>query len=161
MATNFYLKSDDFKGECQDKGFENTIKLHSWSWGSSNTASIGGSEGLSGGTVSLADLSVMKDFDMSSPEIFKHITMGTSIAKATLQATKSTGKGSPEIFLEITLDKVYFTSQQLSASSEIPVESVSLAFGQAKVEYKKQNEAGGSLTSTGAVTYNMITKVTS
>ena len=160
MAINFYLKLDGAPGECQDKGFENTIKLHSWSWGASNTATIDGTSGASGGTVSLSDLTIMKDLDMASPKLLKCITTGKSIATATLSAVKSTGADQPELFMKIDLAEVYVTSVQLSASSEVPMESVSLAFANTKTAYHKQGP-DGTMVLSGSHGFDLRTKVTS
>ena len=161
MAVNFYLKLDAIPGECTDANYTDTIKIHSWSWGASNTATIGGTQGLSGGTVSMADIAIMKDFDKASPELYKAITQGTTIKSAVLTAVKSTGAANPAKFLEVTFTDCYITSQSLSASSEVPSESNTFAYAECKVEYFTQNDDSGSLTSTGAVSYSIKTKTTS
>ena len=161
MAVNFFLKLQDIAGEAKDTGFEGQIKLHSWSWGSSNTASFGTTAGGSGGTVSLSDISIMKDYDKASPVLFQKICTGKTIDSGVITAVKSTGDTKPATFLTYTLTNIYVTSQQHSASSEIPMESLSLAFEQVAVEYFAQDDASGQLTSTGAVTFNLSTKLQS
>jgi type VI secretion system secreted protein Hcp len=49
---------------------------------------------------------------------------------------------------------LFITSQQISASSEVPSESVSFSYNKIKVEYSTQNEQG-ILTATGAVNYDL------
>jgi type VI secretion system secreted protein Hcp len=154
MAVDYYLKLDGIEGEAVTTGFEKQIQLLSFSWGGSQTTSVAGTGGSGAGKVDLSDLSVMKYYDKSSPQVFKSLVTGTHIKTGVLSATKAGGGGKP--FLKISLGEMFVTSNQISASSEIPTESVSFSYNTIKVEYSTQNEQG-ILTAVGAVSYDVKT----
>lgn len=152
MAVDYYLKLDGIEGEAVTSGFEKQIQLLSFSWGGSQTTSVAGTGGSGAGKVDLSDLSIMKYYDKSSPQVFKSLISGTHIKTGVLSATKAGGGGKP--FLKISLGELFVTSNQVSASSEIPTESVSFSYNTIKVEYSTQNEQG-ILTAVGAVNYDL------
>jgi type VI secretion system secreted protein Hcp len=160
MAVDFFLKVTGADGESTQQGHTNEIKIHSFSWGASQVTSVSGSGGSGAGKASLSDISVMKDLDKASPEMFKMLLTGTHISSAVLTAQKATGSTTGAPFLTITFGEVFVTSQQISGSSEIPSEAVSFSYNTIKFDYSTQAE-GGTLTSTGAVSYNIKTSVQS
>jgi type VI secretion system secreted protein Hcp len=160
MAVDFFLKVDGADGESTQSGHTNEIKIHSFSWGCSQTTSVSGSGGSAAGKASLSDISVMKDLDKASPEMFKMLLTGTHIATAVLTAQKATGSTTGAPFLTITFGEVFVTSQQISGSSEIPSESVSFSYNTIKFDYSTQGD-DGTLTSTGAISYDVKTSVQS
>jgi len=152
MAVDYYLKLDGIEGEAATSGFEKQIQLLSFSWGGSQTTSVAGTGGSGAGKVDLSDLSIMKYYDKASPAVFKALVSGTHIKTGVLSATKAGAGGKP--FLKISLGELFVTSHQVSASSEIPSESVSFSYNTIKVEYSTQNEQG-ILTAVGAVQYDI------
>jgi type VI secretion system secreted protein Hcp len=150
MAVDFYLKLDGIQGETVSKGFENQIQLLSFSWGGHQTTSVSGTGGSGAGRVDLADFSIMKHLDKATTPIFKALVSGTHIKTGNLSAVKAGAGGKP--FLKIDFKELFVTSHQISASSEIPAESVSFSYNEIKIEYSQQNEQG-IVTTTGAVTY--------
>jgi type VI secretion system secreted protein Hcp len=154
MAVDYYLKLDGIEGEAVTTGFEKQIQILSFSWGGSQTTSVAGTGGSGAGKVDLSDISVMKYYDKSSPQVFKSLISGTHIKTGVLSATKAGGGGKP--FLKISFGELFVTSNQISASSEIPTESVSFSYNTIKVEYSTQNEQG-ILTAVGAVSYDVKT----
>jgi type VI secretion system secreted protein Hcp len=160
MSVDFFIKVDGADGESTQTGHTNEIKIHSFSWGAAQHTSVSGSGGSGAGKASLSDISIMKDLDKASPELFKMLLVGKHIPSAVLTAQKSTGDTSGKPFLTITFKEVFVTSQQISGSSEIPSESVSFSYNEIKFDYSKQGE-DGTLTSTGAVTYNVKTALQS
>jgi len=152
MAVDYYLKLDGIEGEAATTGFEKQIQLLSFSWGGSQTTSVAGTGGSGAGKVDLSDLSIMKYYDKASPAVFKALVSGTHIKTGVLSATKAGAGGKP--FLKISLGELFVTSHQVSASSEIPSESVSFSYNTIKVEYSTQNEQG-ILTAVGAVQYDI------
>jgi type VI secretion system secreted protein Hcp len=160
MAVDFFLKVDGADGESTQTGHTNEIKIHSFSWGCSQVTSVSGSGGSAAGKASLSDMNVMKDLDKASPEMFKMLLTGKHIATAVMTAQKSTGDTSGKPFLTISLGEVFVTSQQISGSSEVPMESLSFSYNTIKFDYSTQGD-GGALTSTGAVSYNIKTALQS
>ena len=158
MAVDFYLKLDSVTGEAADSNHKNEIQLHSFSWGGHQTTSVAGTGGSGAGKVDLADFSVMKHLDKATTPIFKALVSGTHIKTGNLIAVKAGAGGKP--FLKIDFKELFVTSQQVSASTEIPTESVSFSYNEIKIEYSTQNEQG-IVTTTGAVTYNLKENKTS
>ena len=151
MAVDFYLDLGDIKGESKDEKHKDQIQLMSFSWGGSQATTVSGSGGSGAGKADLSDFSIMKYCDKATTPTFKALVQGTHIKTGTVTAVKSGAGGKP--FLKIDFQELYVTSQQFSASSEIPSESVSFSYNQIKIEYSTQNEQG-IVTTTGAVTYN-------
>jgi type VI secretion system secreted protein Hcp len=152
MAVDFFLKLDAIDGESADENHKNEIQLLSFSWGGTQVTSVAGTGGSGAGKVSLSDFTVMKYMDKGSPPIFKALISGTHIKTGVLSAVKAGAGGKP--FLKLSFDELYVTSHQISASSEIPTESVSFSYNKIKVEYSVQNEQG-ILTATAAVNYDL------
>jgi len=152
MAVDFFLKLDGIEGESGDEKQKNWIQLLSFSWGGSQVTSVAGTGGSGAGKADLSDFSIMKYMDKASSKIFKSMISGTHIKTGTVFAVKSGADGKP--FLKIDFKELYVTSHQISASSEIPTESVSFSYNEIKLEYSAQNEQG-ILTTTGAVTYDL------
>jgi len=152
MAVDYFLKLDGIDGESQDDNHKNEISVLSFSLGGSQVTSVAGSGGSGAGKVDLADLSIMKYYDKASTKIFKAMCQGTHIKTGTLTAVKAGGEGKP--FMKIDFKELFVTSQQISASSEVPTESVSFSYNQIKTEYSVQDEKG-ILTTTGAITFDL------
>lgn len=157
MAVDYFLKIAGIDGESQSQGFENQIKIESFSWGGSQHSAVAGTGGSGAGKVNLADLSIMKTLDKASLPLFKSMCKGDHIATATLSAVKSGANGKP--YLTVDLTEIFVTSLQESASSEIPMESVSFSYNQIKIQYSTQDEKG-NLTVANSVTYVAKTNVT-
>jgi type VI secretion system secreted protein Hcp len=151
MAVDFYLKLDAIQGESADENHKDEIQLLSFSWGGSQVTSVAGTGGSGAGKADLSDLSIMKYMDKSSPSLFKSLISGTHIKTGVLSAVKTGAGGKP--FLKLSFEELFVTSQQVSASSEIPSESVSFSYNKIKVEYSVQNEQG-ILTAVAAVSYD-------
>jgi len=151
MAVDYFLNLDGIKGESVDDKHKDWITLLSFSHGASQVTSVAGTGGSAAGKADLADLSIMKYYDKATTPIFKALVQGTHIKTGHIEAVKSGAGGKP--FIKYEFQELYVTNQQVSASSEIPTESVSFSFNQIKVEYSTQNEQG-IVTTTGAVTFN-------
>jgi len=158
MAVDYFLKLDGIEGESQDDKQKSWIQLQSFSWGASQVTSVAGTGGSGAGKADLSDFSIMKFLDKASTPIFKALVKGTHIKTGNVVAVKSGGDGKP--FLKIDFEELFVTSQQFSAASEIPSESVSFSYNKIKVEYSMQNEQG-IMTTTGAVSYNVKGNVVS
>jgi type VI secretion system secreted protein Hcp len=151
MAVDYFLKLDGIQGESADEKHTGWIQLMSFSLGASQVTSVAGTGGSGAGKADLSDFSIMKYLDKATAPTFKALVMGTHIKSGNVEAVKAGAGGKP--FLKYDFQEMFVTSQQLSASSEIPTESVSFSYNQIKVEYSTQNEQGITQT-TGSVTYN-------
>jgi type VI secretion system secreted protein Hcp len=152
MAVDFFLKLDGISGESVDDKHKDWIHVHSWNWGGSQVSSVAGTGGSGAGKADLSDFSVLKYLDKASTPLFKCLAQGTHIKTGRLEAIKSGAAGKP--FLAVDFQELFVTSQNFSASDEIPKESISFSYNQIKVEYSQQNEQG-IVTTTGSVTFNI------
>jgi len=138
MAVDVYLKLDSIEGETVRKGFEKQIDILSYSWGGSQVTGVAGTGGSGAGRANLSDLSVSKYLDKASSKIFKALISGAHIATGVLSSVKA-GTDVTKPFLTLSFKELFVTSQQISASSETPVESVSFSYNEIKVEYFQQD----------------------
>jgi type VI secretion system secreted protein Hcp len=150
MAVDYFLKLDGIDGESADDKHTGWIQLQSFSWGASQVTSVGGTGGSGSGKADLSDFSILKTLDKASTPLFKALVTGKHIATGNVEAVKAGGDGKP--FLKIEFTELFVTSQQYSAATEVPSESVSFSYNKIKVEYSTQNDKG-IMTTTGAVTF--------
>jgi type VI secretion system secreted protein Hcp len=140
MAVDFFLQLADISGESKDSKHVDQITVMSFSWGAHQHTSVSGSGGSGAGKASLADLSIMKNYDAASAPMYKALLLGTHIKSGVLTAVKSGGDGSA--FLTISMTELFVTSVQVSGSSEVPMESVSFSYNTIETQYMQQDETG-------------------
>jgi len=140
MAVNAYLIIDGRPGPSTSK--QNAIDILSFSFGASQTAVIGaGSSGgeARSGRANLADVSIMKVADKTSPLLFDDCVTGNIYKTVDVIYDKPVGD-SQEDYFKIHMENAMITSVQLSGSSENPVESVSFAYAKVKVSYNPEED---------------------
>jgi type VI secretion system secreted protein Hcp len=157
MAVDYFLKLDGIDGESADSKFSGWIQIQSFSWGASQVSSVAGTGGSGAGKADLSDFSILTHFDKATPKFFKAITTGQHIKSGSMNAVKSGAEGKP--YLKVDFKELFVTSLQISASSEIPTTSISFSYNEIKIDYSTQNEQG-NVTSTGAITYNVKSNLT-
>ena len=151
MAVDYFLDVDGIPGESQDEKFKDKIQVLSWSWGASNVSSVAGTGGSGAGKVDMSDVSLMLNFDKSTPKFFKAISKGSHITKGTMSAVKSGADGKP--YLKVNFTELFITGLQMSASSEVPTVSLSFSYNEIGLDYSVQDEKG-TLNSTGEIKYS-------
>ena len=140
MAVNAYLIIDGRPGPSTSK--EKAIDILSFSFGASQTAVIGvGSSGgeARSGRANLADISIMKVVDKTSPLLFDDCVTGNYLASVDIVYDKPMGDDQQDYY-KIHLENALITSIQHSGSSENPVESVSFAYSKIKVSYNPEKD---------------------
>ncbi len=140
MAVDYYLKLDGIEGESEDANHKTEIQVMSWSWGGSQTSSVSGTGGSGAGKVSLSEFTCMTNFDKSTPKAFKSLCAGTHIKTGTMTAIKSGAEGKP--YLTVDFTELFVSGVQLSASSEIPMASLSFSYNTIKIDYKHAERTG-------------------
>ena len=140
MAVDTFLKLGDIKGESKDSKHAGEIDVLSWSFGVSQTGTMGVGGGGGAGKANFSDINIMHALDKASPVLMTKCATGEHIKEATLVSRKA-GKGQQE-YLIIKMNDILVTSVQPSGSSEHPMESVSLNFSKIVIEYKPQKEDG-------------------
>lgn len=155
MAVDYFLKlAGGINGESEVEGHKNEIQVLSWSWGASNVSSVAGTGGSGAGKVDMSDVSMMLNFDESTPKFFKTICAGTHIPTGTLSAIKAGGNGKP--YLKVDFSEIFVTGLQMSAAGEVPAVSLSFSYNEIKIDYSKQDEKG-NLANAGLVSYSTKT----
>ncbi len=158
MAVDYFLKLDGIQGESVDDKHKNEIQILSWSWSASNVSSVSGSGGSGAGKVDLSDISMMLNFDKSTPKFFKSICLGSHVPSGTLTAIKAGSGGKP--YLKVDFKELFVTGLQMSAAGEVPAVSLTMSYNEIKIDYSAQDEKG-NVASTGPVTMNTKTNTLS
>lgn len=159
MAVDYFLKLDGIPGESTDEKHKNEIQIDSFSWGVTNTGTMGRGGGGGSGKADFTDISFTKWGDSSSPALVGAAASGEHIKTAVFTARKQGGKAGQQDFMTITLSDVmvssYHTSGQGGADS-IPLDNFSLNF--TKIEYKyMEQKADGSLGGNKVAKYDRAT----
>lgn len=156
-AVDYFLKLGDIHGESVSTNHPNEIEVQSWSWGGSQTSTVSATTGSGGGKVSLSELSMMIQFDMSSARLLKALTTGTHFPTAQLSAQKSGASGGLN-YMTFALTEVFISSVQLSASGDVPSCSLSLTYKSYTYNYYQQ-KADGTVSVAGTTGYDVTTNV--
>ena len=155
MAVDYFLKLEGgIEGESQDEKHKNEIQVLSWSWGAANVSSVSGTGGSGAGKADLSDVSLMLNFDKSTPKFFKSICAGTHIPSGTLTAVKAGTNGSP--YLKVDFKELFVTGLQMSAAGEVPAVSLSFSYNEIEMNYFMQDEKG-TVKNAGKVNFNTKT----
>ena len=99
-----YILLKGIDGESKTVGKEKNIECESYSFGASNPANLG-SNGLSGGTVSLSDFSFTCEVDASSAQILSQLYNGKPVDSAVFTLQESGGGGNPFDYITVTFTK--------------------------------------------------------
>lgn len=142
MAVDYFLQIAGIEGESQDAKHKGWLDVMSWSWGESHPEAPGAGGGGGAGKVSMQDFNFMVQTSKASPKLFLACAAGQHFKEAKLVGRKA-GKDQQE-YLTWTFSDILVSGFQVSASSEVPVESVSLSYAKVKLEYRPQ-KADGSL----------------
>ncbi|MBS0530630.1 MAG: type VI secretion system tube protein Hcp [Proteobacteria bacterium] len=146
MATDYFLKLDDIKGESADDKHKGEIDLTSFSWGATQAGSPqGGGQGTA--KASVQDLHFTHYLDKASPDLQKVLLSGKHIPKGVLVARKAGDK--PLEYLKIEMKDIMVTSVQYGAShggDTMPSEQVSLSFAHFTTTYTPQKADGSGDT---------------
>jgi type VI secretion system secreted protein Hcp len=143
MATDIFAKIGDIKGESKDDKHKDEIEVLSFSWGVTNTGGTAPGGGGGAGKATFQDLTIVHNIDRASPLLVKACATGQHLKDATITHRKA-GKGQPDYLIVKMNDVIITAVSHGGSSSQLPSESVSLAFAKIDFEYKPQ-KADGSL----------------
>lgn len=161
QKNNFELHLDlgSIQGESESNLHKNEIEISSFSWGVSSSAIRSAAGSPKGGKPTVSEITVTKEFDKSSPQLYNAVWTNQLIKTAKISMSKTTGGGKPEDYMVITLTNVYITSVQARSSKDLPehqmgAETVTLNFQKVSIDYKVQL-ASGLLASGGSASYDL------
>ena len=147
MSSNMFIKIGEVKGSGLSAAHMGEIEILSWSHSfnqpTSPTRTSAGS-----GTVEKAhhsDLSFTKYMDDASTELLKHCWSGKHYDEVTLTCYRADGdeQGKPLKYLEVKMLEVIISNISVGGSEgDIPIENVSLNYGEITYTYVPQESLG-------------------
>jgi type VI secretion system secreted protein Hcp len=144
MPADIFGKIGDIKGESLDAKHPGEIEILSYSWGVSQTGTMGFGGGGGAGKANFQDFNFMHYVDKSSPVLLQRCATGEHIKEATITVRKAGAKG-PQEYLIIKFHDLLVSSVSSSGAGDASSsESVTLNYAKVVVEYKQQ-KADGSL----------------
>jgi type VI secretion system secreted protein Hcp len=138
-------------GESNVDGFDNKIICESFSFGASQPVDYSRNTARTTGTVNVSDISLTRNYDISSTELLAALFAAKSWDTCTIHFLKAANvedAGQAE-FLKITLTNPIISNLSFAGSAGGMSESLTISFTKIEFEYKVQAE-GGELG--GAVT---------
>jgi type VI secretion system secreted protein Hcp len=146
MAVDLFLKIDGIEGESQKKGHKGEIDVVSFSFGAAQHGSFhtGGSGGGSG-KAEIRDISLMKQVDKASPQLFKFCASGKHIKNIVIYAQKAGDGDNALTYYTIKLEDAIVSSVDNSGASSGDAIMETVTFNTAKFtfDYQAQNAEGG------------------
>lgn len=143
MAVEIFLDIDGMPGEAQAKSFENKIEVFSFSFGASNPSGVATGTGSGAGKVDISSVSIQKQLDKASANLFLACCKGTHVAKGKMTVREAAGDDPLAYFIvdftELFVDSISWGG---AAGGGKPSESVSFSFKTIKMEYYQQDETG-------------------
>lgn len=147
MAIDVYLQIDGIKGESTDSMHAGWIECTTVQWGMSQpksaTSSTGG--GHTAERAELADITIQKLADLSSPILMQTCVMGKTLPRAKLEFLRADGQGERVRYFEIELENVLIGAvTPVVHEGNILSETVGLKFSKVKWKYTQQKVGGGA-----------------
>ena len=144
MAFDCFIKLGDIKGEAKDATHKDEIDVLSWSWGCTQSGTMGMGGGGGGGKVNIQDLVFTKFIDTSSTNLYLKCCNGKHYPDALLTVRKS-GE-TPVEYMKVKMEQVMITSMQTggSGAEDRVTETVNLNFAKVTVIYTPQNADGSA-----------------
>jgi type VI secretion system secreted protein Hcp len=148
MATEIYLTLDGITGESQKSGAEGWIEIFSFSNGAHNPSGVSSGTGSGTGKVDISSISLQKQLDSSTQNLFLHCCNGTHISKGTMVVREATGSDTTQTFFQYDMTEVFIDSLNWSAGTAAgkPAEALSISSKTLQITYIPQN-ADGSMGS--------------
>jgi type VI secretion system secreted protein Hcp len=146
-----FLELEGIEGESQDSQYKDKIELHSISWGATNNSSFKHGTGATVSKGQIHELSISKFMCKASMRLFERCVDGQHVPTGKLTLCKMSGEDNKIAYFEIEFEKMYVTSYSLSASGggDLPMESTTLSFVQAKTKYLPQSNEGDASGNVG------------
>jgi type VI secretion system secreted protein Hcp len=141
MAVDVFLKIQDIPGESKDAAHKDEIDVMSYSWGVSQTGTMGYGGGGGAGKANFQDFSFTMRMNKATPKLMDACATGKHIKLGTLSCRKAGGKQLE--YMIFKFHDLLISSYMSAGSSEEPHESCSFNFSKFEMEYKEQDEKGG------------------
>ena len=151
-----YMKFGSVNGDVVTDGYAKWIELGSLQFGAGRAISspMGSAARREASAPSLSEVTVTKEFDMTSNPMFEASTQGTKGTKAEIAVTRSgtgTNSGKQVELLRLTLEESLISGYSMSSGGDRPSESISLNYTKIQMKYtpmKEDGTTGDPVTST-------------
>jgi type VI secretion system secreted protein Hcp len=162
MASNILLKFADIAGESVQAEFTEWIECQSISFGVSAPLSVVGNQGLGSGKANLSSYNLSTLMGQHSHEVMEKMLNGKHHVTIEVKVLKQTGDETGQPYWTLNGKKGYIESISWHAGPDgVFYENIVFLPEEHTWEYFKQNTEDGTLTSTGAKTYNVKESQTS
>ncbi|MCF3947620.1 type VI secretion system tube protein Hcp [Acidiphilium sp. AL] len=125
-----YMKYASIDGDVTTEGYSKYIELNSVQWGVGRGVAMqsGSGEGRESSLPSLSEVTVTKDYDVSSPDLLKEgLSGGAKDVDIVFTRTNKSGSGVDK-YLEVKLKDVIMSGLSMSSGGDKPSESLSLNY---------------------------------
>jgi type VI secretion system secreted protein Hcp len=152
-----YMQFDKIKGDVTTDGFKEWIDLSSMQFGVGRaiTMTTGKAANRAHGAPSFSEITVSREFDMSSVGLLQSVVSGTEGAKVTIAIVETSGKELKK-YVEYELADVMVSSYSVSSGGGVPSESISLSYTKIIMSYTASDKAGKA-GNVPRVTYDLAT----
>ena len=127
-----YMKYGSINGDVTTQGFEQYIELASLQWGVGRGISMqsGSKQGREASLPSLSEITIGKEYDVSSGELLKEALSGNvKDVDIVLTRTGTSGSGAQK-YMMISMKDVIISGLSISSGGDKPMESLSLNYAQ-------------------------------
>lgn len=139
-ALTGYLKIPDIPGESQRAEHEDEIDIHGISWNVQADSAEAGS-GRTSSRAKFSAITVLKNYDSSSPYLFLSTAQRKSFDEITLTLASQSQDGGPFTYLTVTLTNCVLTNYEVNgdlSSNDRPSEEVSIIYETINIKYTQQ-----------------------
>jgi type VI secretion system secreted protein Hcp len=144
VITDFFLKIDTVKGESADSQHGGEIDVESFSWGETNSTSIGSATtGAGAGKVKFDSMAITTRVSCASPQLALMCASGQHVPTAVLTVRKAGGK--QEEYYKVTFKTVFVTQYRsiaVAGTDLMPRDELTFVFGEYVIEYRPQGKEG-------------------
>ncbi len=143
-----YMKYAAINGDVTTESYTQWIELHSVQWGVGRGIAMqsGSGEGRESSLPSLSEVTITKDYDISSPDLLKEALSGAAKdVDIAFVRTNSAGSGSDK-YLEIKMKDVIMSGLSMSSGGDKPTESISLNYSSVSFVSVPMKDDGSSGT---------------
>lgn len=137
-----FMQIEGISGESTARGHEGQIEVLSWSWGVAQTTTAAGAGG--GGRIAVAGrATVVKQIDKATPKLFERCAHGAVFPLVIVHLTREGGQ--TYLTYELTNVMVSSISHEDVDGDGVPVETLELALGGARLIHTQFDAAGRAI----------------
>ena len=145
MAGNIFLKIDGIDGDCSEQGHPKWIEVMSFSEGFSQAG--GGSASAqgahAGARVDIADFTVSKGSDSSSPNIALFCCSAKHIASIKMEVCRTLNDENVAFMVYEFKDSIISSFSVSGSGDSVPMETLSIRFAEIHWDYIPTDPTGG------------------